>query len=62
MTFDALFVALAMVCGLYLLLSGLAFFVVGLLPARSAPWFVQYMYAAVSLTGAYYLLGFALNA
>jgi hypothetical protein len=54
--------ALAMVAGLFLLLSGLAFFVVGLMSAKSQPWVVQYGYAAVALTGAFYLLSYALRA
>lgn len=39
----------------WLVLSGLAFFVVGLLPGRSAAWYTQYGYSAVALTCAYYL-------
>jgi len=46
---------------LFLTMSGVAFFVVGLLPARSAPWFVQYAYAAVALTGAYCIFAYALS-
>lgn len=54
--------ALAAVAGLFLLLSGVAFFVVGLLPGNSYAWWKQYTWSALALTGAFYLLRYALAA
>lgn len=51
---------LALALGVFLALSGVAFFVVGLLPGKSAWWVKQYAYAAVCLTCAYYLFRWAL--
>lgn len=51
--------ALAFAAGLFCGMSGFAFFVVGLLPGKSAPWYKQYGYAAVAITGAFYLLRYA---
>lgn len=40
---------------IWLGLSGIAFFVVGLAPGVSAPWYRQYAFAAAALTCSYYL-------
>lgn len=53
--------AAALILGLFALMSGVALFIVGLLPMRSAPWWVQYLYAAVFLTIAYFALTYALT-
>jgi hypothetical protein len=55
MTLDGIVTALLTALAVWLTLSGVAFFVVGLLPAPSAPWWRQYAFAAVALTCAYYL-------
>jgi hypothetical protein len=54
--------AFLLMLGLFCGLSGLAFFVVGLAPGRSAPWFKQYAYSAATLTAAFYLIRYALAA
>jgi hypothetical protein len=48
---SAALLALAILLGL----SGIGFFIVGLAPRKSHAWYLQYGYAAVCLTGAYYL-------
>lgn len=53
-------VALALMAGLFCALSGIAFFLAGLLPGPSAAWWQQYGGAALALTGAFYLLRYAL--
>lgn len=53
---DELLRAVVLALALFLGQAGIAFFVVGLAPGRSAPWWKQYGYSAVCLTGAYYLL------
>lgn len=56
MSLDALVTALLLALAVWLTLSGIAFFVVGLLPTPSVPpWWRQYAFAAVALTCAYYL-------
>jgi hypothetical protein len=52
-------VSLALLAGLFCLMSGVAFFLTGLMPGRSASWYVQYGWAAFALTMAFYLLRFA---
>lgn len=52
-------ISLALLAGLFCLMSGVAFFLVGVMPVRSAPWYVQYAWAAFALTMAFYLLRFA---
>jgi len=53
---------LALFAGLFSLMAGMAFFLVGLMPGRSAAWYVQYAYAAAGFTAAYYLLRYFLTA
>jgi hypothetical protein len=53
-------VALALAAGLFCLMSGVGLFLAGILPGRSAPWWHQYGWAALALTGAFYLLRYAL--
>lgn len=55
MTLDDVVKAILLALAIFLTLSGFAFFVVGLAPGRSAPWWKQYGYSAVVLTCAYYL-------
>lgn len=52
---------LAMLLGLFALAHGIAYFVVGLLPGRSAPPTKQYAWSATALTASYYLLSYALS-
>ncbi len=58
MSLDDLASAALLALAVWLTLSGLAFFVVGLAPRRSAPWWKQYAWSAVCLTCAYYLFRF----
>jgi hypothetical protein len=53
-------VTLALAAGLFCALSGIAFFVAGLSPRPSPPWWHQYGWAALALTGAFYLLRYGL--
>lgn len=53
-------VVLALVAGIFCAFSGIAFFLAGLLPGRSAAWWKQYGSAALALTAAFYLLSYAL--
>lgn len=53
--------ALAMAAGLFLLLFGVALFVVGLMPGATYKWWKQYAWSALALTGAFYLLRYALQ-
>jgi hypothetical protein len=46
---------LVLALAIFLTLSGIAFFLAGLMPGKSAPWYAQYAYSAVALTSAYYL-------
>ena len=55
MRLDAIVTALLLAFAIFLTLSGLAFFVVGLMPGKSAPWYRQYAWSAIALTCAYYL-------
>lgn len=61
MTVDDILRALALFFGLLCLLSGIGFFVAGIAPGPSAPWWKQYMWAAFALTLAYGFLRFALT-
>ena len=55
MTLDGLVTAVLLAFAIFLAQAGIAFFVVGLMPGKSAPWWKQYGYSAVALTCAYYL-------
>lgn len=50
---------LALLLGLFALMSGVAFFLAGLLPGRSPSWYVQYGWAAVFLAASMFLLRYA---
>lgn len=52
--------ALALLIGLFAAMAGTAFFLAGLLPGPSAPWWKQYGAAAFALTVAWYALRYAL--
>jgi len=49
----------ALVLGVFAAMSALAFFLVGVLPGRSAPWWKQYGWAAVAFVAAYLLITYA---
>jgi len=52
--------AICLTAGLFMGMSGTAFFLAGLLPGPSAPWWKQYGLAALALASAYYLIRYAL--
>lgn len=51
--------AVAFLLGLFAAVSGLNFWIVGVAPGRSAPWWKQNAWAAFFLTVAVYLLVYA---
>lgn len=59
-TLDDALRAVALLAGLLLTLHGVAYFVVGLAPGRSAHPSKQYGWASVCLAAGYYLLMYAL--
>lgn len=60
MTVDDVLHAFALFFGLLCVLSGIGFFAAGIAPGPSAPWWKQYMWAALGFTLAYGLLRYAL--
>jgi uncharacterized membrane protein HdeD (DUF308 family) len=50
---------LALLLGLFALMSGVAFFLAGLLPGPSGPWWKQYGWAAFALAASCLLLSYA---
>lgn len=61
MRLDDVVTGVLLALAVFLALSGVAFFVVGLAPGKSARWYVQYAYSAVFLTCAYYVFRYALG-
>ena len=55
MTLDDAVTAALLALAIFLAMCGTAFFLAGLLPGKSAPWWKQYGCAAMALTCAYYL-------
>jgi hypothetical protein len=55
MTVDGLVTAILLALAIFCTLSGVAFFIAGLAPGKSAPWYIQYAWSAVALTCAYSL-------
>lgn len=55
MSLDDLLTAALLALALFLGMSGVGMFVVGVIASKGASWIKQYAYAAVCLTCAYYL-------
>lgn len=62
MILDGAALLLMMFLAIFLTQAGIAFFVVGLAPGRSAPWWKQYGCSAACLTCAYYLFRLVFDA
>jgi len=62
MSAEAALAALALLLGLFAGMAGIAFFLAGLLPGPSGPWWKQYGWAAFALAASYYLLTYAFTA